>query len=74
MNFNNKEKLDEFLDLKNTDKLAPSDEDMMLILFAQDNQAPLISNGWDITFFAEELINENLTYEIVNFKDVSYPN
>lgn len=74
MNFNNKEKLDEFLDLKNTDKLAPSDEDMMLILFAQDNQAPLISNDWDITFFAEELINENLAYEIVNFKDISYPN
>ena len=74
MNFNDKEKLDEFLDLKNTDKLSPSDEDMMLILFAQDNQAPLISNDWDITFFAEELINENLTYEIVNFKDVSYPN
>lgn len=60
--------------MKNTDKLAPSDEDMMLILFAQDNQAPLISNDWDITFFAEELINENLAYEIVNFKDVSYPN
>lgn len=74
MNFNDKEKLDEFLDLKNTDKLSPSDEDMMLILFAQDNQAPLISNDWDITFFAEELINENLAYKIVNFKDISYPN
>lgn len=47
---------------------------MMLILFAQDNQAPLISNDWDITFFAEELINENLAFEIVNFKDISYPN
>ena len=74
MNFNDKEKLDEFLDLKNTDKLSPSDEDMMLILFAQYNQAPLISNDWDITFFAEELINENLAFEIVNFKDISYPN
>jgi len=74
MNFNDKEKLNEFLDLKNTDELSPSDEDMMLILFARDEQFPLISNDWDITFFVEELINENLAYEIVNFKDISYPN
>ena len=74
MNFNDKEKLNEFLDLKKTYELSPSDEDMMLILFARDEQVPLISNDWDITFFVEELINENLAYEIVNFKDISYPN
>ena len=74
MNFNDKEKLNEFLDLKKTDELSPSDEDMMLILFARDEQVPLISNDWDITFFVEELINENLAYEIVNFKDISYTN
>lgn len=44
MNFNDKEKLDEFLNLKNTDKLSSSDEDMMLILFAKELQSPLISN------------------------------
>ena len=74
MNFNDKEKLNEFLDLKKTDELSPSDEDMMLILFAREEQVPLISNDWDITFFVEELINENLAYEIVNFKDISYTN
>lgn len=74
MNFNDEEKLNEFLDLKKTDKLSPSDEDMMLISFAKDKQMPLISNDWDITFFAEELINRKLACEIVNFKDISYPN
>ena len=74
MNFNDKDKLNEFLDLKNTDELSPSDEDMMLILFAKYKQSPLISNDWDITFFAEELYTKNLAYEIFNFKDISYPN
>lgn len=73
-NFNDKEKINEFLTLKNAENLSPSDEDLMLILFARDIQAPLISNDWDITFFAEELANENLAYIIVNFKDISYPN
>lgn len=72
-NFNDKEKLNDFLSLKNTENLSPSDEDMMLILFARDNKAPLISNDWDITFFAEELSNKNLAYIIVNFKDIAYP-
>ena len=73
-NFNDEEKMNDFLSLKNTEKLSPSDEDMMLILFARDKKAPLISNDWDITFFAEELTNENLAYIIINFKDVTYPN
>ena len=60
--------------MKNTDELSPSDEDMMLILFAKYKQSPLISNDWDITFFAEELYTKNLAYEIFNFKDISYPN
>lgn len=66
--------MNDFLSLKNTEKLSPSDEDMMPILFARDEKAPLISNDWDITFFAEELTNENLAYIIINFKDVTYPN
>ena len=73
-NFNEKEKLNEFLNLKNAESLSPSDEDMMLILFAKDIQSPLISNDLDITFFVDELINENLAYDIVNFKEISYPN
>lgn len=73
-NFNDKEKIKEFLTLKNTKKLSPSDEDMTLILFARDITAPLISNDWDITFFAEELVTNKLAYTIVNFKDISYPN
>jgi hypothetical protein len=74
MNFNDKDKLNEFLNLKNTNILSPSDEDIMLILFAKDKQIPLISNDWDITFFFEELADKNLAHEIVNFKDISYPN
>lgn len=74
MNYNDKNKLNEFLNLKNTNKLSPSDEDMMLILFAKDNQLPLISNDWDITFFVEELVDKNLAHEIINFKNISYPN
>jgi hypothetical protein len=74
MNFNDKDKLNEFLNLKNTNMLSPSDKDMMLILFAKDKQIPLISNDWDITFFVEELVDKNLAHEIVNFKDISYPN
>lgn len=73
-NFNDKEKIKEFLTLKNSKKLSPSDEDMTLILFARDITAPLISNDWDITFFAEELVTNKLAYTIVNFKDISYPN
>ena len=73
-NFDDEYKLNEFFNLKNTDKLSPSDEDMKLILFAMEKEVPLISNDWDVTFFSEELINENLAYNIINFKDLSFAN
>ena len=72
--FNDGYKLNEFFNLKGTNKLSPSDEDMKLILFAKEKKAPLISNDWDITFFSEELTNENLAYDIVSFNDISFLN
>lgn len=74
MNFNDKNKLNEFYALKHTDKLSPSDEDMKLILFSMEITAPLISDDWDVTFFRKELAHENLAHEIINFKEIEYVN
>lgn len=73
-NFDNKNKLNEFYDMKKTDKLSPSDADMTLILFAMEKNAPLISNDWDVTFLSKELIHKNLAYKIINFKDINFVN
>ena len=74
MNFNDMKKLNEYYQRKHTNVLSPSDEDMSLILFANDIEAPLISEDWDVTFFYDELLNQNLAFEIYNFKSISYPN
>ena len=70
MNFNDKDKLNEYYELKHTDELSPSDEDMKLILFAMEKNIPLISDDWDVTFFREELVQKNLANEIINFKEI----
>ena len=74
MNFNDKDKLNEYYKLKHTDELSPSDEDMKLILFAMERTAPLISDDWDITFFRKELARINLAHEIINFKEIGFVN
>ena len=74
INFNDKNKLNKFFALKHTNVLSPSDEDMKLILFAMENNAPLISDDWDVTFFREELSQKNLSYEIINFKEIGFVN
>lgn len=58
MNFNDKDKLNEFYALKHADELSPSDADMKLILFAMEKNAPLISDDWDVTFFKKELVQK----------------
>ena len=74
INFNDKNKLNKFFALKHTNVLSPSDEDMKLILFAMENNAPLISDDWDVTFFRVELSQKNLSYEIINFKEIGFVN
>lgn len=74
MNFNDNDKLNEYYNLKHTDELSPSDEDMKLILFAMERTAPLISDDWDVTFFREELSHQNLAHEIINFKEIGFVN
>ena len=74
MNFNDKNKLNKFYALKHANVLSPSDEDMKLILFAMERNAPLISDDWDVTFFREELSQKNLSYEIINFKEIGFVN
>ena len=64
----------EYYNLKHTDELSPSDEDMKLILFAMERTAPLISDDWDVTFFREELSHQNLAHEIINFKEIGFVN
>ena len=74
INFNDKDKLNEYYELKHTGELSPSDADMKLILFAMERTAPLISDDWDVTFFREELSHQNLAHEIINFKEIGFVN
>lgn len=74
INFNDENKLNKFYALKHTNVLYPSDEDMKLILFAMEKNAPLISDDWDVTFFREELAQINLAQEIINFKEIGFVN
>lgn len=60
-----------FLKLKNRSDQLPSDEDLKLILFSKHKKAPLISNDYDITFFAEELLENSLAYNIYEFKSIN---
>lgn len=73
-NYNDIEKMNIFLGLKNRDSPLPSEVDLKLILFSKYMEAPLISNDYDITFFAEELFSNNLSYRIYDFKSIGYCN
>lgn len=63
-NINDKSKLNEFLNIKGRNDPIPSRTDMELIAFSKDISSPIISNDYDITFFAEELFKENLSDDI----------
>lgn len=74
MEFDDVEKMNNFLKLKNRSNPLPSNEDLKLILFSKYKNAPLISNDYDITFFVDVLLESNLAYDIFEFKSISYYN
>lgn len=74
MEFDDVEKMNNFLKLKNRSNPLPSNEDLKLILFSKYKNAPLISNDYDITFFVDDLLESNLAYDIFEFKSISYYN
>ena len=66
----NHPKYDEFSKKKNRDTTIPSFEDLGLMAFSKDKEYPIISNDNDLTFFADELYEKDLTNEIFNFNDL----
>ncbi len=73
-NINDKSKLNEFLNEKDRYDPVPSRIDMELIAFSKEISSPIISNDYDITFFAEELFEENLSDEIYPLKELNIYN
>ena len=69
--FNNLLNIDEYLALKKTDILNPSDEDKMLILFSKYKKSPIITHDRDLTFFRDELLKKNLVTEIIDFNSIT---
>lgn len=47
---------------------------MELIAFSKDIKSPIISNDYDITFFADELFEKGLSDRIYNFLDLDIYN
>ncbi len=73
-NIKNKSKLNEFLNKKDRYDPVPSRTDMELIAFSKEISSPIISNDYDITFFADELFEENLSDEIYPLKELNIYN
>lgn len=67
-------KFDEFTKKKKRDTTIPSFEDLGLMIFSKDKKQPIISNDNDLTFFADELFEKNLTDKIFNFNDLDIYN
>ena len=63
-----------FLNLKKRDKLMPSDIDIKLIAFSKEMESILISNDYDLTFFADELFEKNLSNRIFGLKELDIYN
>ena len=70
----NHPKLGEFLKKKKRYNPLPSIEDMNLIAFSKEKEYPIISNDYDLTFFAEELLKKRLCSEIFDFRDLDIYN
>jgi len=60
----------EFLKAKHKTHIMPSFEDMSLIAYSKEQNIPIITNDKDLTFFARELIKQNLSGEIFALKDL----
>lgn len=64
----------EFLNLKKREDLKPSNVDIMLIAFSKEMGSILISNDYDLTFFAEELFEKDLSNRIFSLKELDIYN
>ena len=42
--------------------------------FSKENECPIITNDYDLTFFADELFEKGLTNRIYNFNDLDIYN
>lgn len=63
-------KMNRLLSFKKRGNINPSYEDLSLISFSNDKKLPLISNDYDITCFADELLNKGLSHDIFPLKDI----
>ena len=63
-----------FLNLKKREKLMPSDIDIKLIAFSKEMGTILISNDYDLTFFADELLENNLSNQIFGLNELNVYN
>ena len=66
--------LEKFLKLKKRDTSVPSKVDITLMAFSKENECPIITNDYDLTFFADELFEKGLTNRIYNFNDLDIYN
>ena len=73
-NIENEEKLQSFLTKKRRENPVPSRTDMELISFSKEISSPIISNDYDITCFAEELLQNGLSDKIYAFKELDFYN
>jgi len=68
------EKLEEFLTKKRRNAPVPSQVDLELIAFSKDIESPVVSNDYDITFFADELLKRHLSDKLYHFTDLEFYN
>lgn len=66
--------LEEFLVKKGRDDPIPSDVDIEIIAFSKDMGSPVVSNDYDITFFADELFEKDLSNRLYHFTDLDFYN
>ena len=67
-------KLKGFLAKKKKSNPLPSKIDIKLIGFSKESNSILISNDYDITYFASELFKKGLSGKIYNLKDICVNN
>lgn len=64
-------KSQKFLNLKKRDTFKPSKEDINLIAFSKEIGSVLISNDYDLTFFADELYEKKLSGKIFSIRELN---
>ena len=66
--------IEEYLKSKHKNSPVPSFEDMALIAFSKEKNCPVITNDKDLTFFAKELLEKNISGEIFALQDLDIYN